>query len=63
MDAKEKLVVTATKVKDGKRLDTYELNTKLGGVGLNAGSLYLMKDLFTEYEVQIVVGDQPSEGK
>ena len=63
MDAKEKLVVTATKVKNGKRLDTYELTTKLGGVGLNAGFLYLMKDLFTEYEVQIVVGDQPSEGK
>ena len=60
---KEKLEIVATKVKNGKRLDTYELNTKLGGVGLNAGSLYLMKDLVNKYEVQIVVGDQPAEGK
>ena len=60
--AKEKLEIVATKMKNGKRLDTYELNTKLGGVGLNAGSLYLMKDLPTEYEVQIAAGDQPPEG-
>ena len=61
--AKEKLEIIATKVKNGKRLDTYELNTKLGGIGINAGSLYLMRDLVTEYEVQIVVGDQPPEGR
>ena len=61
--AKEKLEIVATKVKNGKRLDTYELNTKLGGVPINAGSLYLMRDLVTEYEVQIVVGDQPPEGR
>ena len=61
--AKEKLTIVATKVKNGKRLDTYELATELGGVGLNAGSLYLMRDLVTKYEVQIVVGDYPPEGK
>ena len=61
--AKEKLTIVATRVKDGKRLDTYELTTELGGVNLSAGSLYLMRDLVTKYEVQIVVGDHPPEGR
>jgi len=60
---KEKLTIIATKVKNGKRLDTYELTTELGGVGINAGLLYLMRELVTKYEVQIVVGDHPPEGR
>ena len=52
---KELLVVTAVRTKQGKRLDTYELNTELGGVAINAGSMYLMKDIVAKYDVQIDV--------
>lgn len=56
MKPKSALIPTLTKIKEGYKIDAYNVSVNIEGVEIPAGTLYILRSLLQERRIKIDIG-------